>query len=100
VDFIQAFGVKIPEKQYLVLGDNHAISADSRVFGFIPEDNLQGAPSLIIWPPGSRLGLPEQKPYPLINTPRLIVWGTAAGIFLIWQLIHRRNMRRHVIKRK
>lgn len=100
VEFIKAFGVKIPEKQYLVLGDNHAISADSRVFGFIPEDNLQGAPSLIIWPPGDRLGFPEQKPYPIFNLPRLIVWGTAAGIFLIWQLVHRRNMRRHVIKRK
>ncbi len=99
VEFIKAFGMKVPEKKYLVLGDNHAISADSRVFGFIPEDNLQGAPSLIIWPPGDRLGFPAQKPYPLINTPRLIVWGTAAGIFLIWYGWHRRSMRRRIVKR-
>jgi signal peptidase I len=100
VDFIRTFGVKIPEKKYLVLGDNHAISADSRVFGYIPEDNLQGAPSLILWPPGERWGFPEQKPYPILNTPRLIVWGTAGVIFVVWYVIHRRNMRRHLIKRK
>ena len=99
VEFIKTFGMKIPEKKYLVLGDNHAISADSRVFGFIPEDNLQGAPSLILWPPGERWGFPSQKPYPFLNVPRLIVWGTAGVIFLVWYMIHRRNMRRHVIKR-
>ncbi len=94
VDFIRSFGVTIPEKQYLVLGDNHAMSADSRVFGFVPEANLQGAPCLIIWPPGERLGHPEQKPYPFINAPRLAIWTIAAIVCLIWYAIHSRNKKR------
>ena len=67
LEFIRRFGVTVPDKEYLVLGDNHAMSSDSRVFGFVPEANLQGAPCWIIWPPGDRLGTPPQKPYPFIN---------------------------------
>ncbi len=100
VDFIRTFGVTLPEKQYLVLGDNHAMSEDSRVFGFVPQNNLQGAPCYIIWPPGSRWGAPPQKPYPTFNTPRIIVWGIAALIALIWYAIHRRNSRRPIISDK
>lgn len=95
-DFIRTFGVQIPEGQYLVLGDNHAMSADSREFGFVPQNNLQGAPSLIIWPPGNRLGPPPQQPYNIINTPRMIIWGVVALIALIWYLIHQRNLRRPI----
>lgn len=93
-EFIRSFGITIPPKQYLVLGDNHAMSADSRVFGFVPEDNMQGAPSLIVWPPGDRWGAPAQKPYALFVTPRLIIWGIAALIALIWYIIHRRKMQK------
>lgn len=99
VDFIRTFGVTIPESTYLVLGDNHAMSSDSRVFGFVPQKNLQGAPSLIIWPPGDRLGPPKQKPYPIINVPRLIVWSIALFIFLVWYAIHRRNLKRPIFKK-
>ncbi len=91
VEFIRHFGVKVPDHQYLVLGDNHAMSGDSRIFGFVPEANLQGAPSLIIWPPGPRWGFPFQKPYPLLVLPRLIVWAIALTIGIIWYVIHRRN---------
>jgi signal peptidase I len=84
VDFIRTFGVTVPDKQYLLLGDNHAMSADSRIFGFIPEDNLQGAPSLILWPPGERWGPPSQKSYPLFTLPRLIVWSLALIAFAFW----------------
>lgn len=80
VDFIKTFGVKVPDKSYLVLGDNHAMSSDSRVFGFVPENNLQGAPYWIIWPPGDRLGPPSQKPYPFMNLPRFIIWTSFAVI--------------------
>lgn len=98
-EFIRKFGITIPEKQYLVLGDNHAMSGDSRIFGFIPEANLQGAPSLILWPPGDRFGFPAQKGYPLLTLPRLIVWSIAALIALVWYLLHRRSMRTPVFKK-
>ena len=93
---IRTFGLKIPEKNYLVLGDNHAMSADSREFGFVPEQNLQGAPSVILWPPGDRLGLPPHKSYPIFVTPRMIVWLIAliAGAIAYW--IYRRNCNRSV----
>lgn len=96
-DFIKTFGLKIPEQRYLALGDNHAMSSDSRVFGFVPQDNLQGAPSLIIWPPGDRLGFPAQKPYPIVNIPRIIVWSIVALIALVWIVIHRRNKRKPMV---
>lgn len=95
-EFIRTFGITVPEKHYLVLGDNHAMSSDSRVFGFVPEDNLQGAPSLILWPPGERFGAPMQKPYPIVNTPRLIVWGIALLILCIWYALRQWNMRKPV----
>lgn len=97
--FMDTFGVKVPEKQYMVLGDNHAMSSDSRVFGFIPENNLQGAPSLILWPPSSRLGAPMQKPYPIFNIPRLIVWSLIAAIALAWYFWRRHRMKQPVFKR-
>lgn len=99
-DFIRAFGVTVPEKKYLVLGDNHAMSSDSRVFGFVPEANIQGAPSLIIWPPGDRLGTPPQKPYPILNLPRAIVWTIAAIILGIWYALHRRRLKQPIFKKK
>jgi signal peptidase I len=98
-DFIEIFGFKVPDNSYLLLGDNHAMSQDSRYFGPIPQANLQGAPSLIIWPPGDRWGIPNQKPYPLITLPRLIVWGIAALIGLIWWLFHRYNLKKPIFKK-
>ena len=97
--FITTFGLKIPEGHYLTLGDNHAMSADSRVFGFVPEANLQGAPELIIWPPGQRWGCPPQKPYPWFNVPRTIVWGILALIGMIWYAIHRYRIKRPIFKK-
>lgn len=98
-DFIETFGLKIPNGHYLMLGDNHAMSQDSRYFGTIPQANLQGAPSLIIWPPGKRWGIPNQKPYPLITVPRLIVWGIVILIGLIWWTIHRHNLKKPIFKK-
>lgn len=100
VDFIRTFGVTVPEGHYVGLGDNHAMSGDSRSFGFIPEANVQGVPCLLVWPPGDRLGHPPQKPYPVLTTPRLIVWGIFAVIMAIWYAIHRRNMRRPIFKKR
>lgn len=86
--FIKEYGLNIPNKMYLGLGDNHAISADSREFGFVPESNLRGSPDFIFWPPGSRFGHPNQPPYPFFNLPRSIVWVigfSSIGIALYFQ---------------
>jgi signal peptidase I len=99
IEFIRIFGITLPPEKYLVLGDNHAMSLDSRVFGFVPQQNLQGAPSLIIWPPGDRWGPPEQKPYPIFTLPRLIVWTFVGIITLIWYFFHRRSLRKPLFKK-
>ncbi len=78
IDFVRQNGLMIPPKMYLVLGDNHAMSADSREFGFVPEQNLRGSPELIFWPPGPRWGAPDQPPYPFFNGPRSFVWALVA----------------------
>lgn len=99
VDFIRTFGITLPPKSYLVLGDNHAMSADSRVFGFVPQENLQGTPCLILWPPGDRWGCPAQKPYPLLVKPRLIVWGGVALLTLLYFLFHWYRASRPIFKK-
>ncbi|MBA2369813.1 MAG: signal peptidase I [Candidatus Protochlamydia sp.] len=98
-EFLRTFGLKIPEKHYLALGDNHAMSQDSRSFGPVPQANLQGTPSFILWPPGERWGLPNQKPYPLLTLPRLIVWSIVLLITLIWWGINRRNRNKPIFKK-
>lgn len=98
-EFIKTFGFKLPEKHYLVLGDNHAMSQDSRAFGPIPQANLQGAPSLILWPPGDRWGIPNQRPYPLFTLPRLVIWGIAASIILLWYAFHYWNSKKPIFKK-
>lgn len=100
VEFMKTFGVTVPEKTYLVLGDNHAMSADSRVFGFVPEANLQGAPYWIVWPPGDRLGPPLQKPYPFMNIPRAIIWSIAALVAAIWYAYYRWRIRQPIFIKK
>jgi signal peptidase I len=91
IDFIRTFGLKIPEKSYLALGDNYAMSADSRDFGFVPEDNVRGGPDFIFWPPGSRWGHPNQPPYPFINLPRSVVWVVFIIVIIGWRVVHRRR---------
>lgn len=81
-EFIKQYGVTIPEKMYLVLGDNHAMSADSRLFGFVPQDNLRGGAGPILWPPGKRWGTLPQAIAPHLTLPNLTVWGLALIIGL------------------
>ncbi|ANH78895.1 signal peptidase I [Candidatus Chlamydia sanziniae] len=49
-EFIRNFGIQIPKRHVLVLGDNYPMSADSREFGFVPVENLLGSPICTFWP--------------------------------------------------
>lgn len=76
-DFIRKYGLVIPEKMYLALGDNHAMSGDSRQFGFVPQDNLKGGVSFLFSPPGPRWGRLPQPQHPHLTFPNLFVWVSA-----------------------
>ncbi|NGX35102.1 MAG: Signal peptidase IB [Candidatus Anoxychlamydiales bacterium] len=93
-NIIRKFGIKIPEKMYLVLGDNHAMSADSRDFGFVPEDNLKGGVNFIFWPPSSRWGEAFQPPFEKITFPKLIIWSSAFVIVVVSTIIIRRRTKK------
>jgi len=80
---IKQYGLKIPEKMYLALGDNHAMSGDSRCFGFVPEGNLRGTPVYLFWPPGNRFGLPNQ-PFTAPSPTTILMWSILFVLIGIW----------------
>jgi signal peptidase I len=88
---VRKYGFTVPEKGYFLLGDNYANSGDSREFGFVPEANLRGSPSLIFWPPSHRLGPPVQPTSPLFNPGRIAIWAAAGLIWTAWWRVQRRR---------
>ena len=74
--FLSRHGLRVPEGQYLLLGDNHASSRDSRVFGFVPEENLRGVPTAILWPWNGRKATSSPEQPPLVTLSWLGTWGT------------------------
>jgi len=74
IEEIRKNGIQVPEKMYLALGDNHAMSADSRQFGFVPEDNLKGGVSFLFSPPGPRWGRAPQPEIPHATVPNVTIW--------------------------
>ncbi len=94
VEEIQKFGLKLPEKMYLALGDNHAMSADSREFGFVPEKNLKGGVSFLFSPPGQRWGRPLQPKIQHWTIPNVTVWALFALASLSSSLYFRRKMKK------
>jgi signal peptidase I len=90
---ILACGITVPKDRYLVLGDNYAMSADSRDFGFVPQSNLRGVPEFIFWPPGKSFGLPNQHVYPFVTLSSIIIWSLAAIIILGYILVQKKRYR-------
>ncbi len=90
---ILKYGIKVPEKMYMALGDNHAMSADSRQFGFVPEDNLKGTVSFIFAPLGHRIGAPEQPSGSHFTFPNLAVWTGFLLAMLGSSIYYRRKLK-------
>lgn len=90
---IQKNGIRVPEKMYLALGDNHAMSADSRQFGFVPEDNLKGGVSFLFAPPGPRWGFPPQPAHPHATFPNITVWVVFMIIAMGTSLYYRKKLK-------
>lgn len=45
-------GLLVPASDYFVLGDNRAVSSDSRIWGFLPVGNIIGRAAFVYWPLG------------------------------------------------
>lgn len=97
---LRAFGFRVPEGHYLALGDNHAVSLDSRDFGTVPQANLNGSPLFVFWPPGVQWGTLPQPGLIWWSLPHLLVWGLALIIYVGWIMLMGRRYRYALLKLK
>lgn len=88
---IKKYGMQVPKKSYYVLGDNHAQSGDSREFGFVPEDNLRGVTTFLLWAPGGRFGAPLQEPYVWFTKHKAFVWSSLLIAIVIYYIREKRK---------
>ena len=101
IDTIMRYGVTIPEGHYFALGDNHPMSLDSRFFGFVPEDNLQGTPFALFWPVGARAGILPQPQVSFFRIENLYVWTAALlGIITTYVYFYRSTSRKKYLTMK
>ncbi|MCH9617709.1 MAG: hypothetical protein SP4CHLAM5_10920 [Chlamydiia bacterium] len=91
IEKIKRYGMQVPKKSYYTLGDNHAQSGDSREFGFVPEENLRGVASFLLWGPGGRFGAPLQEPYPWFTKHKAFVWTSLLIAVAIYYIRERRR---------
>lgn len=94
IEEIRKNGIQVPEKMYLALGDNHAMSADSRQFGFVPEDNLKGGVSFLFSPPGERWGRAPQPDQPHATFPNITVWTIFILAGIASSMYYRRKLKK------
>ncbi|NGX31114.1 MAG: Signal peptidase IB [Chlamydiae bacterium] len=94
---IRKFGLKIPQDYYLMLGDNHAMSADSRDFGFVPQDNIMGTPMFKFWPLQD-FGAIHQASSKHLTFSNIFMWLIVLVCLILYKLY--KNWRyRHFIKK-
>jgi len=58
--------IEVPEGSVIVLGDNRDNSEDSRVFGFVPIENIIGKAWITYWP-ADNIGIADHFDYPELN---------------------------------